>query len=171
MVLAGLAFTFFSSPNITLTPAFVAGFHNGPCWLGLHLLLLTEHHPHTGFCCWLSQWSLLAWPSPSSPHRTSPSHRLLLLAFTMVLAGLAFTFFSSPNITLTPAFVAGLTLVLMRQRPGRVNTPVFFTSFAAIAARLFRTCEHSLFFMLCSVAMAPINPDLVITELLFFMVV
>merc|ERR550537_555107 len=53
MVLAGLAFTFFSSPNITLTPAFVAGFHNGPCWLGLHLLLLTEHHPHTGFCCWL----------------------------------------------------------------------------------------------------------------------
>merc|ERR1712046_381646 len=29
------------------------GFHNGPCWLGLHLLLLTEHHPDTSFCCWL----------------------------------------------------------------------------------------------------------------------
>merc|ERR1719327_61492 len=38
-----------------------------------------------------------------------------------------------------------------------------------MAARLFRTCEHSLFFMLCSVAMAPIKPDFVITELLFFM--
>merc|ERR1719359_1653096 len=39
-----------------------------------------------------------------------------------------------------------------------------------MAARLLRTCEHSLFFMLCSVAMAPIKPDLVITELLFFIV-
>merc|ERR1719263_2262595 len=39
-----------------------------------------------------------------------------------------------------------------------------------MAARLLRTCEHSLFFMLCSVAMAPIKPDFVITELLFFIV-
>merc|ERR1719281_127666 len=31
-----------------------------------------------------------------------------------------------------------------------------------MAARLLRTCEHSLFFMLCSVAMAPIKPDFVI---------
>merc|ERR1719446_423851 len=40
-----------------------------------------------------------------------------------------------------------------------------------MAARLLRTCEHSLFFMPCSVAMAPIKPPLVITELLFFIVV
>merc|ERR1719446_286215 len=39
-----------------------------------------------------------------------------------------------------------------------------------MAARLLRTCEHSLFFMPCSVAMAPIKPPLVITELLFFIV-
>merc|ERR1712014_73315 len=40
-----------------------------------------------------------------------------------------------------------------------------------MAARLLRTCEHSLFFMLCSVAIAPIKPDFVITELPFFIVV
>merc|ERR1719478_329756 len=40
-----------------------------------------------------------------------------------------------------------------------------------MVARLLRTCEHSLFFMLCSVAIAPIKPDLVITELVFFIVV
>merc|ERR1719160_1999634 len=40
-----------------------------------------------------------------------------------------------------------------------------------MAARLLRTWEHSLFFMPCSVAMAPIKPPLVITELLFFMLV
>merc|ERR1719446_1414928 len=40
-----------------------------------------------------------------------------------------------------------------------------------MAARLLRTCEHSLFFMPCSVAIAPIKPPLVITVLLFFMVV
>merc|ERR1719261_2122721 len=40
-----------------------------------------------------------------------------------------------------------------------------------MAARLLRICEHSLFFMSCSVAIAPIKPDFVITELLFFIVV
>merc|ERR1719183_2736496 len=39
-----------------------------------------------------------------------------------------------------------------------------------MAVRLLRTCEHSLFFMSCSVAIAPIKPPLVITVLLFFMV-
>merc|ERR1719311_1082690 len=39
-----------------------------------------------------------------------------------------------------------------------------------MAARLLMICEHSLFFMSCSVAIAPIKPDFVITELLFFMV-
>merc|ERR1719203_1930286 len=39
-----------------------------------------------------------------------------------------------------------------------------------MAARLLSTCEHSLFFMLCSVAIAPIKPDFVITELAFFIV-
>merc|ERR1719284_1434642 len=38
-----------------------------------------------------------------------------------------------------------------------------------MAARLLRTAAHSLFFMSCSVAIAPIKPDLVLTELVFFM--
>merc|ERR1719443_1793422 len=38
-----------------------------------------------------------------------------------------------------------------------------------MAARLLRTAAHSLFFMSCSVAIAPIKPDFVFTELVFFM--
>merc|ERR1719502_1533112 len=38
-----------------------------------------------------------------------------------------------------------------------------------MAARLLRTAAHSLFFMSCSVAIAPIRPDFVATELVFFM--
>merc|ERR1719515_331345 len=37
-----------------------------------------------------------------------------------------------------------------------------------MAARLLRTAAHSLFFMSCSVAIAPIKPDFVFTELVFF---
>merc|ERR1719335_101609 len=37
-----------------------------------------------------------------------------------------------------------------------------------MAARLLRTAAHSLFFMSCSVAIAPIKPDFVFTELAFF---
>merc|ERR1711907_606246 len=40
-----------------------------------------------------------------------------------------------------------------------------------MAARLLRTAAHSLFFMSCSVAIAPIRPDFVATELVFFMAV
>merc|ERR1711976_759187 len=40
-----------------------------------------------------------------------------------------------------------------------------------MAARLLRTAAHSLFFMSCSVAIAPIKPDFVFTELVFFMAV
>merc|ERR1719454_33883 len=37
-----------------------------------------------------------------------------------------------------------------------------------MVARLLRTAAHSLFFMSCSVAIAPIKPDFVWTELVFF---
>merc|ERR1711982_123058 len=40
-----------------------------------------------------------------------------------------------------------------------------------MAARLLRTAAHSLFFMSCSVAIAPIRPDFVATELVFFIAV
>merc|ERR1719460_368769 len=58
------------------------------------------------------------------------------------------------EIILVHAFVAGLVLVLMRQIPGMVNTPVFLTSFAATVTRLFSTLEQALVFMSCSVAIA-----------------
>merc|ERR1711924_316220 len=75
-------------------------------------------------------------------------------AFTTVFAGFAFTFCSTPNIILTPAFVAGFTLVLMRATPGMVKIPVFFTSFVAMAARDSKTTEHSFVFKPCSSAIA-----------------
>merc|ERR1712139_458897 len=93
-------------------------------------------------------------PQDSRSSATSESHRLYrrhytaaqicclraatAKALTTVLAGLAFTFLISPKISFVQALVAGLTRVLMRQRPGIVNTPVFLTSFAAMLARLSR---------------------------------
>merc|ERR1711943_166657 len=64
-------------------------------------------------------------------------------ALTTVLAGFAFTFISWPKAILTPALVAGLTRVLILQRPGMVKMPVFFTSVVASVARLSRITEHA----------------------------
>merc|ERR1719263_1347944 len=75
-------------------------------------------------------------------------------AFTIVFAGFAFTLVSLPNIILTPAFVAGFMRVLMRQTPGRVKTPVAFTSFVAMATMLLITSEQAFCFRPCSVASA-----------------
>merc|ERR1719172_275224 len=72
----------------------------------------------------------------------------------MVLAGFAFTLVSLPNMTLTPALVAGLVLVFRRQSPGIVKTPFFLTSAVAIATRLLMTSEHAFCFSSCSVASA-----------------
>merc|ERR1711988_739093 len=57
-------------------------------------------------------------------------------AFTTVFAGRAFTRTSLPNIILLPALVAGFTRVLILVKPGRVNTPLLFTSSAAMRARV-----------------------------------
>merc|ERR1719450_1170030 len=81
-------------------------------------------------------------------------------ALTTVFAGCALTFFSSPNIILTPAFVAGFTRVLMRQRPGMVKMPFFFTSLVPIVTRLLMILAHAACFNSCFVAssfvMAPL---------------
>merc|ERR1719277_1297222 len=47
-------------------------------------------------------------------------------AFTMVLAGFAFTITILPKISLLPALVAGFRRVLIMHRPGIVHLPVFF---------------------------------------------
>merc|ERR1712066_692953 len=65
-------------------------------------------------------------------------------AFTTFLAGFAFTITTFPKTSLFPALVAGFMRVLILQTPGIVNTPVLFTSFVAISARLFRICPHAL---------------------------
>merc|ERR1719265_1649475 len=57
-------------------------------------------------------------------------------AFTMVLAGFAFTLISWPKAILLPALVAGFLRVLILQRPGIVKMPDFFTSVVPISARL-----------------------------------
>merc|ERR1711862_511507 len=74
-------------------------------------------------------------------------------AFTIVFAGFAATFISLPKMFFTPAFVAGFTRVLMRHSPGIANTPVFLTSFEAMATKLLSTCEHVLVLRPLSVAM------------------
>merc|ERR1719197_2086443 len=87
-------------------------------------------------------------------------------ALTTVLAGFAATFFSSPNIILTPAFVAGFTRVLMRQRPGIVKIPFFFTSLVAMATKLSNTSRQTFCFNSCSSASAEVKAPLVMTLLL-----
>merc|ERR1719487_3089632 len=78
----------------------------------------------------------------------------------MVFAGCALTFFSSPNIILTPAFLAGFTRVLMRQRPGSVNTPFFLTSVVAMATKLLIILEHVDCFISCFAARAFVKAPL-----------
>merc|ERR1711933_425279 len=75
-------------------------------------------------------------------------------AFTTVFAGFAFTICILPKISRLPALVAGLTRVLILQRPGTVNLPADFTSFAAVSARVLRILPTTLFFNSVSVAKA-----------------
>merc|ERR1711904_334895 len=75
-------------------------------------------------------------------------------ALTTFLAGLAATFTSLPKMFLTPALVAGLVLVLIRHKPGIAKTPVFFTSFVAMATKLLITSEQVLGFKSFSLAIA-----------------
>merc|ERR1719265_3044868 len=94
-------------------------------------------------------------------------------AFTTVFAGFAFTLVSLPNITLTPAFVAGLVRVLIRQTPGTVKIPLLLTSFVAMATKLLITCEHAFCFKPLSVArcfiMVPFDIALAPAFIDFFM--
>merc|ERR1712146_401887 len=81
-------------------------------------------------------------------------------AFTIFLAGAAFTLMVLPKASLVPAFLAGLTLVLIIQSPGMVNLPDFFTSAVARLAKLSRRSEHSFFLRPVFVAKASAMPPL-----------
>merc|ERR1719391_265603 len=82
-------------------------------------------------------------------------------AFTMVLAGFAFTITTFPKTSRLPAFVAGFNRVFTMQSPGNTNLPAFFTSFVATPARLLITFMHSDFFSSVSEAKASAKPPLV----------
>merc|ERR1719359_1818937 len=97
-------------------------------------------------------------PRPSSlwgtqmiqPHRAASQICCLSAAtgkaFTMVLAGFAFTLISWPKAILFPALVAGFLRVFILQRLGTVKMPVFFTSVVARVAKLSRRAEHTFVF-------------------------
>merc|ERR1719481_2397267 len=75
-------------------------------------------------------------------------------AFTTVLAFIAATVTTLPNISRLPAWVAGFTRVLIMQMPGMVHFPAFFTSLVATLLRLSRTLDTSDFFNSVSSASA-----------------
>jgi len=105
---------------------------------------------------------------PRQPTITRSDHLQMLFfraetqkAFTIFLAGAAFTLIVLPKATLVPAFLAGFILVLIMQRPGIVNLPAFFTSAVARLAKLSRSCEHCDFFRPLSLAKASAMPPFV----------
>merc|ERR1719399_1132693 len=90
-------------------------------------------------------------------------------AFTTVFAGFAATFTSLPKMLRMPAFVAGFTRVLMRQSPGIVKMPFFFTSPVAMETKVSRISEHCFCFSSNSSARAFVIAPLVIALELLFM--
>merc|ERR1719301_361368 len=60
-------------------------------------------------------------------------------AFTILVAGLAFTLIVLPKAVEVPAFLAGLIFVFSMHSPGMVNFPVFFTSAVASCTKLSTT--------------------------------
>merc|ERR1719510_965209 len=90
-------------------------------------------------------------------------------AFTMVLAGFAFTICILPKISRFPALVAGFPRVLILQRPGMVKRPDFFTSAVATCARVLRTFAHCDFFISAPVANASASAPLVMGLVVAFM--
>merc|ERR1719166_627470 len=90
-------------------------------------------------------------------------------AFTIVLAGFAFTICILPKISRFPALVAGLRRVLIMQRPGTMNLPAFFTSDVAVVARVSRIFEHTDFLTSVPVASASQSAPFVMALVAAFM--
>merc|ERR1719160_2217193 len=102
-----------------------------------------------------------AWEIVGEPTQICFFNAATGYALTMVFAGRALTLVSLPNITLTPALVAGLVRVFKRHRPGIVKMPFFLTSWVATATKLLTTSEHTFCFKPCSVARALVTAPLV----------
>merc|ERR1712146_444751 len=92
-------------------------------------------------------------------------------AFTTVLAFMAFTWTTLPNISLFPAGVAFFNLVLIITNPGRTNFPDFHLRGAPMSARAFRALMHSDFFRSVAPASDSAIPvlDILVDTAFFFM--
>merc|ERR1719432_217085 len=97
------------------------------------------------------------------PHGASGAQTLFFraasgYAFTIFLAGFAFTTHIFPKISLLPALVAGFVRVLILNNPGIVKTPVLETSLAPSSARLAMIFTHCALFSSCSLASCSAMP-------------
>merc|ERR1719394_990330 len=84
-------------------------------------------------------------------------------AFTMVLAGFAFTMTTLPKISRFPALVAFFWRVLIITTPGMTNLPLFFVSVVAMLARVLKAVLITPFFTSQLSASAAVRALLVIT--------
>merc|ERR1711913_20343 len=82
-------------------------------------------------------------------------------AFTIVLAGFAFTMTTLPKTSLLPALVAGLRRVLIMQSPGKTNLPALLTCAVATSASASTTFLQTDFFSSQPPAKASARPPLV----------
>merc|ERR1719432_653267 len=108
------------------------------------------------------------------PHGASGAQTLFFRAatgnaFTIFLAGFAFTTHIFPKISLLPALVAGFVRVLILNNPGITKTPVLETSFAAISPRLPMNFAHCVFLSSCSLASCSAKAPLVMALEAVFM--
>merc|ERR1711877_91250 len=71
-------------------------------------------------------------------HQNSSLRAFAGKAFTMVLAGFAFTMTTLPKISRFPALVAFFWRVLIITTPGMTNLPFFFASCVAMLARVLK---------------------------------
>merc|ERR1719327_2062887 len=79
-----------------------------------------------------------AEPLSRARHRLGGPQNSSLKAFTMVLAGFAFTITTLPKISRFPALVAFFCRVLIITTPGMTNLPFFFASCVAMLARVLK---------------------------------
>merc|ERR1719382_1947812 len=91
-------------------------------------------------------------------------------AFTIFLAGFAFTMTTLPKTSRLPALVAGLVRIFSLHKPGIANTPAFFTLVVATSARVSKTFAHTDFFSSQLVANASAIAPLVMAFAPAFMV-
>merc|ERR1719258_837473 len=96
-------------------------------------------------------------------HQNSSLRAFAGKAFTMVLAGFAFTMTTLPEISRFPALVAFFWRVLIMTTPGMTNLPFFFASCVAMLARVLKAVLMTPLFTSQLSASAAVRAPLVMT--------